>query len=100
MIEFKRWRKTEWQIKKKYLVEIRVKDWMPDLPKDKDFQSNRILAFEEVEDAYSDWAAMSIAFDRYVERVKHTPTLKKKLAGLGIFELTGSYICAPDAVEI
>lgn len=74
-----------------WLVEIRLKDWKPDLPDGK-----RIVSFEEVE-ASSEVAARHAGFDQFSTRTKHEPILRRKMEGWGIKEQD---CCAPDAVQI
>lgn len=74
-----------------WLVEIRLKDWIPSLP-----DGGRIVAYEEVQ-AYDEYYARHAGFDQFAARCIYEPTLRKKMAAWG---LTKYSCCAPDAVEL
>lgn len=74
-----------------WLVEIRLKDWEPDL-----FGNRRLVSFEEVaaEDAVS---ARHAAFDIFAARWQYEPAMRRKMREWGI---TPYNCCAPEAVQI
>lgn len=76
---------------KPFLVEIRLKDWISDLP-----NKQRTVCYEEVL-ATDDIHARFVGFDQFEARSKHTPVLKRKLFQHNI---TAADCCASDAVEI
>ncbi len=86
--------------KKLFLVEVRVKDWIPDLK-----SGGRVVAYEEIElnsfgDDHEDvFRARHIGYEQFVTRAKYTPSLQKLLAENNL-SLRANSICAPDAVEI
>lgn len=77
--------------KEHWLVEIRLKDWEPDLP-----GKNRIVAFEEVL-APNHLAARYAGFDQFANRCHYEPVLRRKMESWGITEHN---CCAPDAVQV
>ncbi len=78
-------------MKKEFLVEIRVKDWvhLPD-------GVSRTIAYEEVL-AVDDYFARHAGYNQFVERTKYQPIMKRKWEALNLHTAD---ICAPDAVEI
>ena len=76
---------------KKWLVEIRLKDWEPALK-----GGARVVAYEEV-DAYNELAARHAAFDKFAARCGFEPTTRRRMESMG---LTQHNCCAPDAVEL
>lgn len=75
----------------KWLVEIRLKEWMPDLPGGK-----RIVAFEEVV-AVDEYYARHAGYKMFATRCNYEPALRRKLTSLNI---TKDDIYAADAVNI
>lgn len=78
-------------VEKKWLVEIRIKDWIP-TPS----SGNRTLHYEEVFST-DEYSARHLGFDTFSDRVKYEPRFKKMLTTLGI---TIKDTCAPDAVAL
>lgn len=76
---------------KRWLVEIRLKDWIPDLK-----TGGRILAFEEVF-ATTNIGARYAGYDKFRDRAEYSPRLKKLLKENNLSMLD---YCAPDAVEL
>ncbi len=74
-----------------WLVEIRLKDWEPNLP-----NGSRIVAFEEVL-ASDEVNARHAAFDQFENRCVYEPILRRRMTSIGI---TAKNCCAPDAVQI
>lgn len=74
-----------------WLVEIRLKDWEPDLPGKK-----RIVSFEEVI-AGDEISARHAGFDQFAARCQYEPVMRRKMNQWGI---TQHNCCAPDAVQI
>ena len=86
---------------KKFLVELRLKDWIPDLK-----SGGRVVDYEEVElrvETDERFEALLIArrvgYDQFVARAKYTPRLSKLLTDSGLQRWV-DFVCAPDAVEI
>jgi hypothetical protein len=86
---------------KKFLVEIRLKDWIPDLK-----SGGRVVDYEEVElrvrtgDQFEDLLiARHVGYDQFVARAKYTPRLSKLLTDSGRQRWV-DFVCAPDAVEV
>lgn len=75
----------------KWLVEIRLKDWIP-TPSD----GNRTIGYEEVT-AENNYFARLSGFDQFVNKIKYCPTVRKAMETLN---LSREDICAPDAVII
>lgn len=76
---------------KEYLVEIRIKTWMPDLK-----SGGRVVCYEEVL-ASDEYYARHIGFEQFETRAKHSPILRRKIESEG---LAMSDCCAPDAVVL
>jgi len=76
---------------KKWLVEIRLKDWEPPLR-----GGSRVVEYEEVE-AHNEIAARHAGFDQFAARCGFEPAMRKRMQSLG---LTQHNCCAPDAVEL
>lgn len=74
-----------------WLVEIRLKDWRPDL-----ISGGRIIGYEEVL-AVGKFNAQLAGAYKFAERCQYEPKTKRMLAENG---LEVSDVCAPDAVEI
>lgn len=74
-----------------WLVEIRLKDWEPNLP-----GGSRIVSFEEVV-AGSEVAARHAGFDQFEARCTYEPVMRRKMLNWGI---TQHNCCAPDAVQV
>ena len=85
---------------KKFLVEIRIKDWVPDLK-----SGGRVVDYETVQirgvgDPFEDLLiARHVGYDQFVARAKYTPRLSKLLTDSGLQRWV-AFVCAPDAVEI
>ena len=78
-------------IQKIWLVEIRVKDWRPDLKK-----GGRVVTYEEVI-AIDDIAARHAGFEQFESRCKYEPVMKRIMK---VEELLITDCCAPAAVEV
>jgi hypothetical protein len=76
---------------KRWLVEIHLKDWVPDLK-----SGGRTLTYVEVL-ASSNVTARFAGYDEFVKLTKYVPAFKKMLESNG---LTLQEICAPDAVDL
>ena len=76
---------------KAWLVEIRLKDWEPNLP-----DGSRIVSFEEVF-APSEVEARHAGFDQFASRCTYEPVMRRKMLNWGI---TQHNCCAPDAIEV
>jgi hypothetical protein len=76
---------------KKWLVEIRLKDWEPSL-----HNGSRVVDYEEVK-AWDAIAARHVGFNQFAENCKSKPSTRKLMQSL---ELTPQNCCAPDAVEL
>ncbi len=74
-----------------WLVEIRLKDWKPDLP-----TGGRIVSFEEVL-ADNDHAARHAAYEQFTRRSQYEPVTRQKMLRWG---LSLADVCAPDAVQL
>lgn len=74
-----------------WLVEIRLKDWEPDIR-----GVGRIVSFEEVL-ANNEIGARHAGFDQFESRAKYEPAMRRKLESYGI---TPRNCCAPDAVQV
>lgn len=74
-----------------WLVEIRLKDWRPDLP-----GNTRIVQFEEVV-AHDEIGARQLGFDQFVARCRYEPLMRRRMQQ---WEITEADCCAPDAVQI
>lgn len=74
-----------------WLVEIRLKDWEPDLPK-----GRRVVTFEEVL-ANDQISARHAGFEQFERRCHYEPALRLQMKNFGITEHN---CCAPDAVQI
>ena len=61
-----------------WLVEIRLKDWEPDLP-----GGTRIVSFEEVV-ACGEIAARYAGFDQFAARCNYEPMMRRKMLNWGI----------------
>lgn len=79
-------------MKKEYLVEIRVKDWIA-VPEGQ----SRTIAYEEVL-ALGDIAARHAGYDQFQHNAKYQPILRRKVEKLGL-DIKRD-VCAPDAVEL
>ena len=60
-----------------WLVEIRLKDWEPDLP-----GRTRIVSFEEVA-ACDEIAARHAGFDQFAARCNYEPVMRRKMLNSG-----------------
>lgn len=78
---------------KKYLVEIRLKDWIANKP---ELVGGRVVSFEEVE-ATEEYFARHIAFDVFMRKTQTDPEIRKLWRKLNI-EIND--ICTPEAIEI
>lgn len=74
-----------------WLVEIRLKEWEPDLP-----CGGRVVQYEEVE-ASNEISARFAAFDQFASRCGYEHATRQRMQSLG---LTYHNCCAPDAVEL
>ena len=74
-----------------WLVEIRLKDFEPNLP-----GGTRIVSFEEVV-ASNEIAARHAGFDQFAARCNYEPVMRRKMLNWGI---TQHNCCAPDAVQV
>lgn len=75
---------------KVWLVEIRLKDWEPDLS-----TGGRVVAFEEIVGAHDEYSARQAGFDQFAARARYEHVMRLKLSKNGITEHN---CCAPDAV--
>ncbi len=80
---------AESNMKPKWLVEIRLKDWEPNLS-----NGSRIVAYEEVE-AFEEYHARHLGFRQFETRFDYEPALRRKMREWCI---TPSNCCAPEAV--
>ena len=85
----------------RFLVEIRLKDWIPDLKSgglvvDYETVELRVGTGERFEDLL---IARRVGYDQFVARAKYTPRLSKLLTDNGLQRWV-DFVCAPDAVEI
>lgn len=76
---------------KHFLVEIRIKDYVPTLS-----NGQRIVCFEEVL-AEGHVSARFKAFDQFTGRTHKDPILMRRMKEWGI---TLEHCCAPEAIEI
>ncbi len=74
-----------------WLVEIRLKDWEPDIR-----GVGRIVSFEEVI-ASNEIGARHAGYEQFANRAMYEPVMRRKLASYGI---TPHNCCAPDAVQV
>lgn len=78
-------------IEQDWLVEIRLKDWEPDLP-----GGLRIVSFEEVV-APGEVEARHAGFDQFQARCTYEPVMRRKMLNWGI---TQHNCCASDAIQV
>jgi len=84
-------------MKKRWLAEIRIKDWCAPLP-----DGSRVFDYEEVE-ALECETSMHNVFARYAamdlveKRIKYEPSYARRLLSLG---LSASDLCSPDAILV
>lgn len=76
---------------KPWLVEIRLKDWRPDLP-----NGSRVVTYEEVL-ACNEIGARHAGFDQFEARCSYEPILRRRMQDM---RLATEDCCAPDAVEL
>lgn len=74
-----------------WLVEIRLKDWKPDLT-----SGSRTVTYVEVE-AIDEYYARSLGFREFEKQIKYSPILRRKMS-MHNLELVDC--CAPEAVTI
>jgi len=78
-------------IKQAWLVEIRLKDWMPAFG-----DGTRVVTYEEVL-ATTEIEARHSGFGQFADRCKYEPAMRRRMQG---HSLTEYDCCAPDAVQI
>lgn len=74
-----------------WLVEIRLKDWIPTPA-----GHGRTVGYEEVL-AHDEIAARHAGFDQFATRCKFEPIMRRRMETL---KLSTSQCCAPDAVAL
>jgi hypothetical protein len=74
-----------------WLVEIRLKDWEPNLP-----GNGRVVSFEEVV-ASNEYSARHAGYGQFAARCNFEPVIRRKMLAWGITEHN---CCAPDAVQV
>ena len=85
----------------RWLVEIRVKDWIPTVKKE-----DRILGYVEVDvpPDCGEYEARHAGFNAFAIKLQYEPTLKRRVVAIvgnvdNPRELTNKF-CAPDAVRL
>lgn len=74
-----------------WLVEIRLKNWKPDLK-----TGGRTLTYEEVE-AFDNVHARHVGYAQFLNKCNYAPITRRKMA---TENLMPEDLCAPDAVEL
>lgn len=80
-------------MEKPYLVEIRLKDWMPDI---NSLHGKRVVTYVEVL-ATEEYYARHAGFAEFEKRCKYEPVMKRRME---MYNLLPSDCCAPDALEL